>query len=250
MDCVTFRRRLLEDPSRGDADLLTHESGCTGCAEFARRTRADEARLRAALQVAPPPELVERIQLAASFEKPERRRERHWLAAAAGVALLGVGLSAAWFLTPLERRGLSLADSVLHHVRDETHHMREVGPVPGWQLEALFAAYGARLTGELGTVNFAARCIMRKKTGIHLVLPGEAGPVTVFFMPDEFAASVDAVADSRFSGYIEPAPWGSIAVVGEAGEPLEGMAERLLSKIEWPTRYSAATAVNHAPPRA
>jgi hypothetical protein len=240
VDCLSFRRRLLEDPLSGDPELAAHEDACAACAAYARRSRAQEARLRAAFNVAPPPELAERIRLAASFEPPARRRQYRWLAAAAGIAALAAALSGAWFLSPLERRGLTLAESVLHHVRDEAAHMRELGPVPDWQLDALFNAYGARRTGEFGTVNFAARCLMRKQTGIHLVLAGEVGPITVFFMPAEGLESTLPVNDERFAGYVRPTPWGSIAVLGEAGERLEHLAEDLLRKVTWPTRYSAA----------
>jgi hypothetical protein len=240
MDCLGYRRRLLEDPAQHSPELDEHEAGCPACAQFARRTRADEARLRAALNVPAPEGLAERIELAASFQKRPRSRSRRLLAAAAGIAVLAIALPAAWFLSPLERRGLDLAQSVLQHVRDEVHHMREVGPVPEWQLDALFGAYGARLTGALGPVNFAARCLMRKKTGIHLVMPGERGPITVFFMPAETVAKMQPVADERFAGYVEPTGWGSIAVIGEAGEPLEGMAGKLMEKVEWPVQYGDA----------
>jgi hypothetical protein len=233
MDCVSYRRRLLEDPMRNDADFLEHEQACSGCADHARRVRASEIKLRALLHVTPPPELAERIQLAASLEPPRATSRRRRLGIAAGFAMLASALTVGWFMTPAERRALTLADSVLHHIYDEAHHMREVGPVAPFQIDALFSRYGAQLSGKLGEVNFAAHCLMRKKNGVHLVLPGDIGPITVFFMPDETLSEPMVVSDARFSGYIQPTAWGSIAVVGELGERLDGLADRLLRSVHW-----------------
>jgi len=233
MDCVTFRRHLLEDPMRNDADFLEHEQACSGCADHARRVRASEIKIRALLHVTPPPELAERIQLVASLEPPRAAFRQPWLGMAAGFAMLASVLTIGWFISPLERRTLTLADSVLHHIYDEAHHMREVGPVAPFQIDALFTRYGAQLLGDLGEVNFAAHCLMRKKIGVHLVLPGEFGPITVFFMPEETLSEPMVVGDARFSGYIQPTAWGSIAVVGEAGERLDGLANRLLRSVDW-----------------
>jgi hypothetical protein len=83
-------------------------------------------------------------------------------------------------------------------------------------------------------VNFAAECLMRNRTGVHLVMPGQMGPITVFFMPGEMAESIMPVSSTRFSGKILPTAWGSIAVVGENGEPLDGLGERLAAAVHWP----------------
>ena len=69
---------------------------------------------------------------------------------------------------------------------------------------------------------------------VHLVLPGQVGPVTVFFMPGEMADATVPVDSTRFQGEIVPTAWGSIAVVGETGEALEGLGERLVTAVRWP----------------
>lgn len=242
MDCVTFRRRLLEDPLRNEAAFLAHEQACEGCAEHARRVRASEIKMRALLHVAPPPELAERIQLAANLDSPGAQPRRRWLQLAAGFAMLASALTIGWFISPADRYTFTLADSVLNHIHDEAHHLREVGPVTPNQVGTLFARYGAHLTGELGEVNFAAHCLMRKKTGVHLVMPGNYGPITVLFMPEETLSEPIQVGDTRFAGYVQPTAWGSIAVVGEVGERLNGFADRLLRRVIWPATLSDTSA--------
>ena len=235
MDCLEFRRRLMIDPFCKDEDLLEHEAKCPNCAAFARDLRAQETRMRALLrEVSPPEGLAERVQLAARFEENTNARQRWWYAFAASVLLvIGVSMISVW-TTSMERSDIALAQSVIHHIEDEANHLREAQPVSDGRLKWVFNRFGAELAADIGQVNFAAECLMRKKNGVHLVMPGEVGPITVFFMPGEQAASTIEVAAGRFQGEIVPTDWGSIAVVGEKGETLSGKGERLAAAVRWP----------------
>ena len=86
--------------------------------------------------------------------------------------LLVVGVSLVSVMhTVQERGGITLAQAVLHHIDDESHHLREAGTVTAERLDTVFERFGARLVGELGQVNFAAECLMRTRNGVHLVMP-------------------------------------------------------------------------------
>jgi hypothetical protein len=235
MNCLDFRRQILADPFCKDVAVLAHEADCPSCAPFAREIRAQEVRLRSALQEISPPEgMAERIQLAARFDQRSTVRRRWWYSAAATV-LMAVGVSmVSLFSTSIERGNVALAQSVINHIEDESRHLREVQAVSSGRLNRVFERFGAELAGNIGTVNFAAECLMRNRTGVHLVMPGQMGPITVFFMPGEMAESIMPVSSTRFSGKILPTAWGSIAVVGENGEPLDGLGERLAAAVNWP----------------
>jgi len=235
MNCLEFRRQVLADPLGRDNELLEHEANCPDCRPFARDVRAQEVRLRGILQdVAPPQGMVEQIQLAARFEQRAAVQRRWWYSAAASV-LLAIGISMlSLFNTSLERGDVVLARSVLNHIEDESSHLRAARPVTPERLASVFDRFGAQLAGDIGTVNFAAECLMRNRNGVHLVLPGRMGPITVFFMPGEMADGMLAVNSARFDGQIVPTSWGSIAVVGEAGEVLDGLGERLAAAVRWP----------------
>lgn len=237
MNCIEFRRRLLTDPDDRDSDFLGHEANCPDCATFARETRAQEIHLRALLNsVSPPPGLGERVRLAARFERAAERRRSLWYAAAAGV-VLAVGISLTTLLYNADTRaGLELARSVVNHIEDEAHHLREVNAVPTARVRFVLRRFGADLLADIGPVNFAAECLMRHRTGVHLVLPGRQGPITVFYMPGEMIDAEVAVESPRFEGYIVPTGWGSVAVVGEAGEHLEGLGQRLAAAVSWPVQ--------------
>jgi hypothetical protein len=236
MNCIEFRRRTGEDPMANDADLLAHETDCPNCARYAREMRAQEIQLRAALhEITPPAGLSERIQLAARFEQQSHHRRRWWYAAAASVLLM-VGVSMVSVFQTAHLRGqATLAQSVLDHIRDEANHLHETSPVSAGRLHYVFDRFGADLVGDIGPVSFAAECLMRHRNGVHLVLPGQQGPITAFFMPGEMADRTLPVVSDRFSGTIVPTDWGSIAVVGEAGETVTGLGERLSEAVEWPS---------------
>jgi len=235
MNCLDFRRRLLADPFANDADLLAHEAACADCAPFARELRSQELKLRSLLQdVAPPPGLAERVQLAARAEQRSNLQQRWWLGVAATLMLaVGVSMVSLWS-TSIEREQVGLAQSVLYHIEDEASHLREAQAVSPDRVRSVFARFGAELAGDIGPVNFAAECLMRHRNGVHLVMPGRMGPITVFFMPGETPASVLPVTSERFAGQVLPTSWGSIAVVGENGESIEGLGERLANAVRWP----------------
>jgi hypothetical protein len=235
MNCLDFRRRLMTDPMAEDAGLLGHEDDCQGCAAFARDLRATEIRLRNLLRDAKPPEgMAERIQLAARFERRAAAQRRWWYGAAAGVLLaIGASMVSLW-TTTLERSNLGLAQAVLNHIEDEASHLREARPVTGARVKWVFRRFGATLTADIGPVHFAAECLMRHRTGVHLVMPGKMGPITVFYMPGEMSTADLPVRSERFVGRIVPTAWGSVAVVGESGEPLQGLGERLAAAVDWP----------------
>jgi hypothetical protein len=240
MNCLDFRRQILADPFCKDVAVLAHEADCPSCAPFAREIRAQEVRLRSALQEISPPEgMAERIQLAARFDQRSTVRRRWWYSAAATV-LMAVGVSmVSLFSTSIERGNVALAQSVINHIEDESRHLREVQAVSSGRLNRVFERFGAELAGNIGTVNFAAECLMRNRTGVHLVMPGQMGPITVFFMPGEMTESSMPVSSTRFSGKILPTAWGSIAVVGENGEPLDGLGERLAAAVNSPKQDQA-----------
>jgi hypothetical protein len=153
---------------------------------------------------------------------------------------MAVGVSmVSLFSTSIERGNVALAQSVINHIEDESRHLREVQAVSSGRLNRVFERFGAELAGNIGTVNFAAECLMRNRTGVHLVMPGQMGPITVFFMPGEMTESSMPVSSTRFSGKILPTAWGSIAVVGENGEPLDGLGERLAAAVNWPKQDQA-----------
>lgn len=236
MNCVEFRRRSMVDPMSQDPELAEHASACARCAREAQRLASFEQALRDALKIRPPEGLKARILLAQSFSATRRTSTvgARWLAAAAAL-LVAVGVTGwlgyRWDAYLGEPVGLERA--VLNHVNSELSYLYVDHDIQRTQLGQLFAQFGARLDNDFGRVSYAGRCNIRTQPGIHLVVPGQEGAITVLFMPDEHLTEPTPVHSDRFTGIIVPTDFGSVAVVGEKGEPVSDVAEKMQHLVAW-----------------
>ena len=122
---------------------------------------------------------------------------------------------------------------MLAHVNNELYHLNDKNDVQDAELKLLLKSVGGRLNETLGKINYAGQCNIRKQKGLHLVVEGEVGPVTVLLMPGEDISQRISVADVRFKGVILPIPVGSAAILGEQGEPLEKFEQKLMNSVSW-----------------
>jgi len=129
--------------------------------------------------------------------------------------------------------GNSLADDVLSHIGDEVPAVAAGGPAPAESVSRVLEQGGIRLRPGAGDVLYANACRLRGHPVPHLVLQSEGGPVTVLVLRDEPVGDAESFTGSGFSGRIEPAGPGSIAVVAAAGADLERFAAQVRAAIEW-----------------
>jgi len=236
MNCLEFRRRSMVDPMSQDAELAEHSSTCARCAREAQRMAGFEQALRHALNIRPPEGLEARILLAQSFNATRRTSTvgARWLTAAAAL-LVAVGVTGwlgyRWDAYFGEPEGLAMA--VLNHVNGELSYLQVDRDVQSNQLGQLFAHFGARLNSDIGGVSYAGRCDIRTQPGVHLVVPGQQGAVTLLFMPHEHLTEPKPIRSDRFTGIIVPTDVGSMAVVGEKGEPVSHVAARVQHLVVW-----------------
>lgn len=246
MNCLEFRRQLLEDPYQSNDDLLEHEANCSECAAFSRKIRTQEAALRTLLKSpSPPPELAGKIRLGIEMEHRADAGRRVWFAAAASVLLMVGASMLSLFTERYQREHMSLAQNVIYHINDEARHLREPGPASPQRVHTVLARFGAELVGDIGRINFAAECVMQNRTGVHLILRGKQGPVTVFFMPGVQTSGAIPVGSQRFQGEIVPTRWGSLAVIGEQGEAIEPVITRATHAVRWPETSIGLAAIPH-----
>ena len=88
---------------------------------------------------------------------------------------------------------------------------------------------------RLGLLSYAQSCLVRGERIPHLVLQGDRGPVMLLLLPHErVTESVPLELPAEgLSGEIMPLGEGSVAVMGEPGEPMEAIRERLAVTVEW-----------------
>jgi hypothetical protein len=222
MNCLDFRRACLVDPAQHEPAFREHAERCPACGEFLHAQRRAEEQLRRALAVEPPETLAARILLRRSFAQRLRRP----LAIAATVIVSLTAGSLMFLFT----RPPALEAEVLAHILAEPEHLTAREPAAG-KVAAVLQALGAQVDGLPAEVRYAGICDIRRRPGAHFVFQGERGPVTVLLMPEEAVARRLAIQGDGLEGTVLPAGSGSIAVIGNRGEPVEALAERLRIRI-------------------
>ena len=236
MNCLEFRRNLLTEPGVLDASMEAHIATCESCTAFAEREAVLERKLEETLAVEVPDDLVDRIKMRQGIvHEVHEKHVRPWkYAMAASVFLVVVIASFFGYQTQrLNETESLLQQAVLQHINDELHHLGEQNNVKLGQVNILLSPLGGHASEGLGKVNFANRCEISHHVGVHLVLAGKQGPVTVLYIPHEHVARDSHIENSRFDGVLFPAGQGVLAIVGERGEKLGELTERLRNNITW-----------------
>lgn len=128
---------------------------------------------------------------------------------------------------------ISLHQEVFAHIYSELDHPGEQGNRSLNQVNTLLADIDVSMTHKIVRVNYLGSCEIAGKKGIHMVLQGDLGPITVLMLPDISVNSQQIIRDGRFHGLITPGEQGSIVVVGEKGEPLQQLQNKLEQTLRW-----------------
>lgn len=233
MDELELRRRCYAQPTDPDPEfrrLLKEQPAAQRVASAVARF---DQRLRFAMNQTPVPDgLAGRILLQVGMERRKRRQRRYALFAVAASLVVALGLNL-WQPRPASPG--SFGELALNHVYNEIQHLHDAGAVPQATVARLLDRMGGVIDSELGTVRFASLCPTPKGRGLHLVLDGEMGPVTVLYVPGASDGErLQRFADRRFAGVTRVADHGgSLAVIGERGENVEALAERISQQIQW-----------------
>ncbi|MBI3575545.1 MAG: DUF3379 family protein, partial [Gammaproteobacteria bacterium] len=204
MNCLEFRRLCLTELDSNEAEFLRHARGCRPCAGFWHRQKRHEDSLRQAFAIAPPAGLEARILLRQSFARAARAR----LAVAASIVMLTVA-ALAWVWTMPH----TLEAEVLAHIRAEPEHLAAIGPESPAKVASVLHALGAKLRGDPGEVHHAGICDIRRRPGVHLVLAGRLGPVTVLLLPGETVSERTHFQRDKLQGLLIPVGNGAAAIV-------------------------------------
>jgi hypothetical protein len=221
MNCFEFRRHFTIDPRSQDAELLLHKHECPACAGFVEQQARFEERLAEALHVDVPAELNARLVLNQSLHQSRRIRT---LAIAATV-LLTVALAGGWWLRPFSP---SLDQTVLAHIEEERDLLTLRDRVSDASVAHLSQTVGMPLQNSVGEVRHVGICTIGKHRGGHLILAGMNGPVTVLLLPGEPVARRKIFEGDGLQGVLVPTGRGGMAIVGEPGEALDKIEQRLL----------------------
>ena len=237
MNCLEFRRRLLIDPHDHTAAFLRHKQECVPCALETERIETLDEQIDRAVKVDIPEGLASRIILKQSFEKHPKTRASLSLALAASVlfAVSVIGwLGYRWPISDSVDGYTALQTAVMEHIDDELAYLQVDYDVSPQAVRMFLKNIGADLRKDLSQrVRYAGNCSIRRNTGAHLVFTGTKGPITVLIMPKERLIEPIAVKSPYFDGVILPLARGSMAIIGEEGEPLQQTADVLRRDLDW-----------------
>lgn len=232
MNCIAFRRAWSVRPGTEDPEVLVHRHACADCDGFARRQAAFERTLGDAVRIPVPDGLASRVLVAHGVGLEGSRRVRRRRLRLAFVASVAFGLLVSW----LSLKPESLDRAVVAHIDQERSHLADRRDLSPGQVNQVLAPLGISVEAGVGPVHYAGTCPIRKHLGAHLVLEGEKGPVTVLFMPHEQVVGRLHVRAAGLQGIIAPAGRGSIAIVGQPGEALDGIERRVRLAVRFASR--------------
>jgi len=232
MDDLEFRRRCIIDPFDQDKDFLLCKQRDPEHTRFAQQQAQFHRSLQVGMERVEVPEgLAARVQLRHSLRQRKIRR-RIWVR---GVALAASILAAIGLGLIITANPTDLQEIVLAHVYTELIHLNDRKDVQINDLTAVLNEIGHGLREDLGQVHYANTCLIRKSDGAHLIVSGKMGPVTVLLMPNERITHRFMLNDKRFTGVLTPTPGGGMAIVGEQGETLQAIEDKIRSSVLWAT---------------
>jgi hypothetical protein len=238
MNCLHTRRTLLANPHADSPALSTHLAQCDACRQFAQRLACDEMLLRAAMSVAPPEQLAERILLRTKL----RSRQPGWFRwigdwsqprragyAAAASAVLALGL---WWTVPSPENPAQWSEVMLAHVIGEPAALAKNTPIASQVLNEALGDYGLALKAGMGTLRFFDHCALPGGRGIHAVIETpDLGKVTLILPPRGTRAAPGATVREGFAAQIVHIGQASVGLVADRPENIAVIVQRLRGQL-------------------
>jgi len=232
MNCIEFRRKLLEEPRNKEADYLEHAQRCSRCQSEFQKAISLENLIEDALRVPAPERLRHEILLSTRFGQTRRRRYWIMVAGLAASLVIAVGLVTTNSMKMDDGRG-SLPEALIAHIKHEPDNLAHALRVPDGQLKILLRDLKAELVDDLGDVRYANLCPIHHRMGLHLVIVGRLGLVSLLFMPGEYIAAGMQFDSQGLHGVIVPNSAGSLAILGQPGERVQEIAVQLNPRVRW-----------------
>ncbi|WP_341501571.1 DUF3379 family protein [Gallaecimonas sp. GXIMD4217] len=235
MNDLEFRRAVYEDPNNLGPEAQAVADSSDANRHFVNEIQELDKALAGAMAVEVPPNLADRIllnQTLGEFERRQQRRSRWQLAIAASLAFVVGGLMT---FMGLNRSPLGYGGHALAHVYHEAGMLDQVDEnVTLAAFNKKLASYGARLTGDIGHIYFANHCDFQGVRGLHAIIQGEQGRITVFVISDKVRTGNEQAhfADHRFDGLAEKLGSHQVIFIGEKGEPLDKFERRFKEQLQ------------------
>ncbi|MGD8170026.1 DUF3379 domain-containing protein [Vibrio sp. TRT 21S02] len=239
MDDLEFRRRIMSDPKKRDNDILEAIRSSEKNSKFVDDIMDLDAQIAKAMNVDVPDDLADRIlfnQTSApenNVVKPNFARKAMAMAASvAFVAGLLVG-QINWGNVIVSPAQASLANTAVQHVLDENAFIAPLDEqVNVSQINAKMQPFAKELDNDFPYhVYYLNHCGFGDSHAVHMVFKGVEGKVTLFLTPTPSKSTFD-FEKQGMSGIVEPVGNNSMIIVGEQGEDVAKIAERIAKIIK------------------
>lgn len=230
MNLLEFRRRLMTDPDRKDPEMADARRKHP---DEAARSDRFEARLKTALDVTPPPDLVERLQRIPD-EAASSPGRPGWLWPASLAATLALGILLGAFLATGTDEAIPLDAYLAAHWADDGEMALQAmrTSVPEAELESVMHALDFTLDpATREQVRFVKLCPAPDGVGAHLVLATDSGPVTVYYLPGLQARREADLEIDGMRAWVADLETGAISVIAPPGTDGETIMREFMSRF-------------------
>jgi hypothetical protein len=230
MNFSDFKRLLGADPYSQDPEFLrARNSGdeFTTAAEAADRF---EKKLQGALLVDAPDDLT--ADILKHVESTPQRRIASWPMALAASLFMMVGAVAVFMWN--QGQVADLEAYVFEHYQIDGVQLVGQARTPASieQIQLIMASVNASAGEQLAEqVYFIKNCPTPDGTGAHLVLMTEAGPVTVFYLPETEVLNARSFEIPGMHAFLVDLQHGAAAVIGPSPDSVQSVALMLDSGI-------------------
>ncbi|MFG0604760.1 DUF3379 domain-containing protein [Vibrio mimicus] len=240
MDELEFRRKVMSDPKQRDSELLAMIASSEANTKFADDVLQLDKHLAQAFKVDVPDDLADKILFRQSAlvedEKVIRPQfVRKAMAIAASVAFtagLLVG-QVQWGNILISPAQASLPEMAVQHVIHEEGFVNQADERADMhQINAKMQPFSFKIEGSFPYhVYYLNHCGFGKENAVHMVFQGDKGKVTLFFTPIASKKALEFKQDGM-SGVVEPMGKASLILVGEQGEDVLAIANKLMPMIK------------------
>ena len=155
---------------------------------------------------------------------------------AAGL-IVAVGVLAIVFqgqADPMEELVFTHIYSELNFLEDDSHlTLEDVNAVMNSQVGTAFSPSPEMARLDISVTKDCWVDIENGVKGVHMVMQGDVGRVTVMVIPNSPVAEQMNISDDRFAGIISPTPGGNLVVIGEKDESIQQYSTLLAGNINW-----------------
>lgn len=246
MNCLEFRRVVLEAPHKLKPTLELHKQQCQECQRYYEQLQASEMQLMEALAVPVPDDLAAKIMLQCSFEQSEKEVEvaetapkvvplksktfRQFVGGFAVAASVMMGV--VFWQAHLNSEQLQLTDMLVQHMEHEAHSLLLEQPISAGRVSYALNNVGIKPMDEIANVTYAANCLVNDKMVAHLVVNTDKGPVTVLLMPNNQFGNEFAQEDKEWQVSLANMKRGSLALIGPKALDLAQVQQQVMNSVE------------------